>query len=725
MANKARQTVVEAIASWRPYETLEVEQTEEIFGRYVFTLQRMRQALPAGVWDKMIDTIEGDQPLDASIADSVAIAMRDWAVDHGATHYTHWFQPLTGLTAEKHDSFMTPDLRGGALAEFSAAALIQGEPDASSFPSGGIRTTFEARGYTAWDPSSPAFIYRNPNGSVLCIPTVFCSWTGEALDKKTPLLRANDALSRQALKALRLFDPQSAVRRVVATCGAEQEYFLIERGFYLLRPDLVTCGRTLFGARPPKGQELEDHYFGQIPERVLSFMLEVESELYKLGVPIKTRHNEVAPGQYEIAPIFEPCNVANDHQQLTMIALQRFAPKYGLQVLLHEKPFSGVNGSGKHLNWSLATDTGHNLLEPGATPHENMQFLFFLTAIIRAVHRHSDLLRISVAHAGNDHRLGANEAPPAIISVFLGEQLRDIYAQLEKGPVSGSKAGGLLGMGVERLPPLSRHAGDRNRTSPFAFTGNRFEFRALGSGQSIAGPSVVLATIVAESIDEMTVQLDGLLRGGRTLEDALPEILRGVMKEAQVVLFEGDGYSGQWHDEAERRGLPNFRHTAEALPHLADEKNVAVFEKYDVLSRREVLSRRDIYLEQYVKTINIEAEMTAALARTMILPAALAYQERVANSVNAAAGASQECSGGRALLGEVCDLVCQLKSSIDVLVGLNDHETPDDLLGHARMMQGEILPAAMEVRRIADELERVVPDELWPLPTYREMLFLK
>jgi glutamine synthetase len=725
MSNRATDEAVQAMARWDWPDAVPASPIEDIFGSQVFTLDRMRRVLPDDVYEKLLATVERQATLDSTIADAVAIAMRDWALEHGATHYTHWFQPLTGLTAEKHDSFVTPTVGGGAVAKFSGSALIQGEPDASSFPSGGLRTTFEARGYTAWDPTSPAFIYRNRNGSVLCIPTAFVAWTGEALDKKTPLLRSNQALGREALRALRLFGSDPGVHRVVATCGAEQEYFLIDRSFYFARPDLVTCGRTLFGARPPKGQELEDHYFGQIPERVLSFMLDVENELYKLGVPVKTRHNEVAPAQYEIAPVFEDANVANDHQQLTMTAVSRLAPRYGLHALLHEKPFAGVNGSGKHLNWSMATNTGTNLLDPGATPHENMQFLFFCTAVIRAVHRHSDLLRIAVANAANDHRLGANEAPPAIMSIFLGEQLEEIFRQIQEGKTSAGRAAGLMGLGVDQLPPLPMDSGDRNRTSPFAFTGNRFEFRAVGSSQSIAGPTVVLNTIVADSIAFMSAALEKAVQGGDGLEEALHRLIREIMSEASGVLFDGDGYSAQWHAEAARRELPNRKDTVEALQHLVSARSVELFEKTGVLSRRELESRLEIYAEQYAKTLTIEAETTATMAMTMILPAAVEYQERVARSVNEATRADCDPVGARALLSEVCDAVNKLKSAIDQLERVTSPLHPAGKLDNARLMRDRVIPAQAAVRTVADHLEKLIPNDLWPLPTYRDLLFIK
>jgi glutamine synthetase len=725
MPSRADRTENELSGDRALHETVDRTSFEETFGCQVFSLDQMRRTLPETVCEKLCATIERQETLDPSIAEVVAIAMRDWAIGHGATHYTHWFQPLTGLTAEKHESFITPRPGGGAIVEFSAAALIQGEPDASSFPSGGLRTTFEARGYTAWDPTSPAFIYRYPSGSVLCIPTAFVAWTGEALDKKTPLLRSSRALSEQAMRALRIFGADADVHRVVATCGAEQEYFLVDRELYRERPDLVTAGRTLFGARPPKGQELEDHYFGQIPERVLSFMLEAEKELYKLGVPIKTRHNEVAPGQYEVAPLFEEANVANDHQQLTMTVLGRLAPRYGMEVLFHEKPFAGVNGSGKHVNWSMATNTGKNLLDPGTTPHQNMRFLFFCTAVIRAVYRHADLLRIAVANAANDHRLGANEAPPAIMSIFLGEQLDEIFRQIREGKASSGQAAGFMGLGVEQLPSLPMHAGDRNRTSPFAFTGNRFEFRAVGSSQSVAGPTVVLNTIVAESIDFMATRLEEAIGAGEGIEQSLHELIREIVDDAAGVLFDGDGYADSWHAEAERRGLPNFPTTVEALRHLVAEKNVELFERYGVLSRRELESRLEIYAEQYGKTLNIEAEMTATIAQTMILPSAIEYQERLARSVRAVEAADCDPGSTRALLEEVCRETSDLETAIRELVRVNALDPPDEMLERAAFMRDIVLPAQNAVRSAADQLEKKLPVALCPLPLYRDLLFNK
>jgi len=694
-----------------------------VFGSNVFSDKVMKARLPKTVYKALQRTIRLGEKLDPSVADSVASAMKDWAIEKGATHYAHVFYPLTGLTAEKHDSFLSPNGDGVALAEFSAKELIQGEPDASSFPSGGIRATFEARGYTAWDPTSAAYILENPNGTTLCIPTAFCSWTGEALDKKTPVLRSMQALNKQAQRILKLFGHEN-VGPVTASAGPEQEYFLIDRNFYFARPDLVTAGRTLYGAKPPKGQEFEDHYFGAIPERVLAFMLEVERELYKLGVPVKTRHNEVAPAQYEIAPIYESANVATDHQQLIMLTLQQVAKKYGMACLLHEKPFAGINGSGKHVNWSMGCSLG-NLLDPGDNPHENAQFLVFCAAVIRAVHLHSDLLRMSVAHAGNDHRLGANEAPPAIISIFLGDQLLDVFEQIEKGSLTSSKQAGTMTVGVDTLPPLPKHAGDRNRTSPFAFTGNRFEFRAVGSNQSIAGPLVVLNTIVAESLDYVASALEKETGGDPgKLNAAIQKVVQGVIKEHKAVLFNGDGYSEAWHQEAEKRGLPNLKDTVAALPTILAPKNVSMFEKYGVLSEREVHSRYEIYMERYCKDVNTESLAALNIAKTMILPAAYRYQGElasIANSVKAATEGKADIS----MLKTVTGLVADLEKTIVELEKVIDHHGAGDIAAEAKHFQAEVIPAMLAVRAVADKLEGVVADDLWPLPTYREMLFIK
>jgi glutamine synthetase len=724
---QVREAVIEAVTTW-PTEGRRAPRSatpvRQLFGGNVFSDDVMRIRLPENVYQAIRETIKNGAPLDSSVADVVAAAMKDWALERGATHFTHWFQPMTGLTAEKHDSFLAPAEGGGAIAGFSGKELIRGEPDASSFPSGGIRATFEARGYTAWDPTSPAFILENPNGTTLCIPTAFCSWTGEALDKKTPLLRSMEALSRHAVRILRLFG--STASRVVSTAGPEQEYFLVDKIFYFNRPDLINAGRTLFGARPPKGQEMEDHYFGAIPERVLACMLETETELYKLGVPVKTRHNEVSPAQYEIAPIFENANVATDHNMLVMETMKRVADRYGLQLLLHEKPFAGLNGSGKHLNWSMADDQGTNLLRPGETPHENAQFLLFLVAVIKAVAKHGDLLRVAVAHAGNDHRLGANEAPPAIISIFLGEMLQDIVEQIEAGGAKSAKSGGELKIGVSVLPTLPRDAGDRNRTSPFAFTGNKFEFRAVGSSQSIAGPIVVLNTIVAEALDEFAAQLEQAVAAKKDLDGEIQRMLQAAVKESKQVLYGGDNYSESWQVEAERRGLPNRRTTIDSLPDLVSPKAVGLFAKYGVLSERELHSRYEIFLESYRKTVNIESQLTIQIAQRMILPAALRYQAEVAGAIaNLKNTGATTPKTQTAHLNELVGAIEELQSSTDRLADAVDEPATGgsfDLAKHARDV---IIPAMNAVRSAGDHLETLVADDLWPLPTYQEMLFIK
>ncbi len=696
---------------------------DEIFGQNVFTLTEMQSRLPKVVYKALLKTLEEGRPLDPGVAEAVAVAMKDWALDHGATHFTHWFQPLTGATAEKHDSFLSPTGDGRALNEFSAGELVQGEPDASSFPSGGLRATFEARGYTAWDPTSPAFLLEGPAGAYLAIPTAFASWTGEALDQKTPLLRSIQALNDQALRALDLFDKPA--RRVRATLGPEQEFFLVDEEFAYRRPDLLTAGRTLFGAKPPKGQEMDDHYFGSIPERVLDCMNEMEEELYKLGVPVKTRHNEVAPGQFEMAPVYEDANTAADHQQLTMTVMRRVARRYGLVCILHEKPFAGVNGSGKHLNWSFATES-QNLLEPGDTPHENMQFLFFCSAVLKAVDRHQDLLRASIAFAGNDHRLGANEAPPSIISVFLGDQLPDIFEQIERvGSATESLSSGLLGLGVKTLPELPRHAGDRNRTSPFAFTGNKFEFRALGSSQSVSFPATILNTIVAEAIDEMVTRLHQAVDGGKELGTALAELLAEEVPGFKRIIFNGDGYSDAWVEEAESRGLLNLRSTMDALPHLASEKNAALFERYGVLSKRELESRHEIFVEQYFYTINIEGETAAQLVDAQVLPAANRYLSELLGTLERADALGIQMKGMTELVRELAALVDDLIEAQKRLVAQNADLGGEDLLSKAEHMRANIIPAMAAVRDVVDRLERRMPEDLWPMPTYRDMLMVK
>jgi len=687
------------------------------YGANVFSTAVQRQRLPKTVFKSLQETLDRGEPLDPSLADAVAAAMKDWAMEKGATHYTHWFQPLTGVTAEKHDSFYSPTGDGMAIAEFSGKELIQGEPDASSFPTGGIRATFEARGYTAWDPTSPAFILENPNGALLCIPTAFASWTGEALDHKIPLLRSMDALSRSAVRALKLLG-EDRPSRVFTTMGPEQEYFLIDERYFYDRPDLYTTGRTLFGAKPPKGHELDDHYFGSIPPRVLAYMLEAELELAKLGVPIKTRHNEVAPAQYEIAPIFENSNVGCDHQQLCMQVLQNVARRYGLVCLLHEKPFAGVNGSGKHNNWSMGTDTGANLLEPGETPHENLLFLFFFTAVVAAVNEHQGLLRASIASPGQDHRLGANEAPPAIMSVFLGAELQRIYDAIESGSGDAATPSSYLRLGTPVLPPLPKHGGDRNRTSPFAFTGNKFEFRSLGSAMSPSLPNTVLNTIVAQSIDLMADALEGRLEGGAELAEAVLDVVKESYSANKRIVFNGDNYIEEWHTEAEARGLLNLRQTPDALPYLISDDAITAFETYDVLSARELHSRYEVFVEQYITKLNIEAETAASMAKTMLVPAAVRYLGELA--------AAGESAAIGTLRGEVVGVLDELVAKIGELEAANaGHPEDADPLEHAVYVERSVVPAMAGVREVADRLEGVVPDALWPLPKYSEILFVK
>ena len=700
---------------------------DSLFGADVFSTRIMRKRLPKEVYRSLMQTIEQGEPLDPQVADVVAASMKDWAIENGATHYTHWFQPLTGLTAEKHDSLVASDGNGGMMFNFSGAELVQGEPDASSFPSGGLRATFEARGYTAWDPTSPAFLMRGEKTVTLCIPTAFVSWNGEALDTKLPLHRSMEALSKQALRVLRFFGTDAGVKRVLTTIGPEQEYFLVDRDLFFDRPDLVTCERTLFGAKPPKGQQLEDHYFGTIPQRVLAFMADVETDLYRMGVPVKTRHNEVAPGQYEIAPLFETAHVASDHQMVLMETIKRVAARHGLTALLHEKPFAGVNGSGKHVNWSISTDTGVNLLDPQDAAHTNMQFLVFLCAMIRAVDLHADLLRATIASAANDHRLGANEAPPAIISIFLGDMLRDILEQVEKGLPKRTIQGGTIQLGARTLPQLPRHSGDRNRTSPFAFTGNKFEFRAVGSSQSIAWPATVLNTIVAESLDWVASELEraaGKRPSATRQQEAVIGVLKKVLKSHKRVIFDGDGYSEKWHKEAEKRGLPTLKDSVAAFPVLKAPKTVALFQKYDVLSRPEVESRWHIAVEKYVKQMTIEAETMVALARSMIVPAALQHQALMAEAVGATLAADVACDEEHAALEAFVRQVASLRAAIGKLEKTLVHDGVDPV-EHATHMARKVRPAMDGLRAVADQLEANVASDLWPLPTYRELLFLK
>lgn len=696
--------------------------TSSVWGENVFSLDEMAQRLPKAVFKSLKKTINSGEPLDISTADAVAESMKTWALSKGATHYAHVFYPLTGLTAEKHDSFFEPDGDGATLAEFAGKVLIQGEPDGSSFPNGGIRATFEARGYTIWDVTSPAYIMENPNGTTLCIPTAFVSWTGEALDKKTPVLRSMQALDEQAQRVLSFFGNDGPF--VSSTAGAEQEYFLIDKSFYYSRPDLMAAGRTLFGSPPPKGQEFDDHYFGAIPERVQACMFDVERECFKLGIPTKTRHNEVAPGQYEIAPVFEYGNVATDHQQLIMTTLKKCAEKYGMICLLHEKPFAGVNGSGKHLNFSMGSAAAGNLFDPGDTPAENAQFLVFCSAMISAVYKHSKLLRAVIASASNDHRLGANEAPPAILSIFLGDELTQVIEAIVGGGTVKSKKG-TLSVGVDVLPPIPKHSGDRNRTSPMAFTGNRFEFRAVGSNSSIAGPLVAMNTIMAEALDEAATLLEKAdTSTEKKLGTAVEKYIKQVWKECHNVVFNGDGYSDAWHKEAEKRGLPNLRTTADALPVLKEKTYATLFKKYKILSKRELDSRYEVYAEQYVASVNVESNLVVEIAKTQIFPAAVRYQSELALSLANLKAVGIESD--HETINEVTGLIGTLQTTIKELEALKDkEETVKGIEKHCMFIKDQILPKMLEVRETVDALEDIVADDLWPLPTYQEILFIK
>ncbi|MBL9148608.1 MAG: glutamine synthetase III [Phycisphaerae bacterium] len=697
------------------------------FGSLTFSGDVMLKRLPPDVYMNLQRTIKQGTPLDPAIANTVASAMKDWAIEHGATHYCHWFQPLTGTTAEKHDAFLSVAGDGSAIEKFSGSQLIQGEPDASSFPSGGIRDTYEARGYTAWDCTSPAFILRTGDHCTLCIPTAFVSWTGEALDKKTPLLRSIEAVAKQAMRILKVFGTDAGVTRVVTTLGVEQEYFLVDREMVRERLDLSICGRTLVGAAPPKGQQLEDHYFGSINERVLAFMSEVEARLFELGVPVKTRHNEVAPGQYEVAPTFESANVASDHQMVTMHVLRTVAPNHGFECLLHEKPFAGVNGSGKHNNWSIATDTGVNLLDPREETHTNMQFLVFLCAVIRAVDVHADLLRASIASAHNDHRLGANEAPPAIMSIYLGDMLTDILDQLESGETKRTKNGTPLDLGATTLPQIPRHTSDRNRTSPFAFTGNKFEFRAVGSSQPVAWPNTVLNTIIAESLDVLATALEKKVGKNPTtakLESAVKSILQEIVKKHRRVCFDGNGYSKEWHEEAEKRGLPNLRSTADALPVIKSKKALDLFAKYGVFSSRELKARYEILVEQYVKVMRIEARTLVTMGRTQILPAAIRFQAELADAIAGAQAVGVECPDSDTALREHVRRVADLRTLI-AKVEEAEAKHIEDAEKHMRQIRDDLFPAMQKTREVCDTLEKQLPDDLWPLPTYADMLLLR
>ena len=692
-----------------------------IFGQDVFNDTVMMERLPKKVYKDLKRTIEEGKELDLDTADVIAHEMKEWAIEKGATHYSHWFQPLTGVTAEKHDSFISAPLPSGkVLMSFSGKELIKGEPDASSFPSGGLRATFEARGYTAWDCTSPAFVRHDAAGATLCIPTAFCSYTGESLDQKTPLLRSMEAINTQALRLIRLFGNTTA-KKVTPSVGAEQEYFLIDAKKFKKRKDLIYTGRTLFGAMPPKGQEMDDHYFGTIRQRVAAFMKNVNEELWKLGVPSKTQHNEVAPAQHELAPIYAPCNIAVDHNQIVMQTLKRVARKHGLKCLLHEKPFAGVNGSGKHDNWSLTTDDGKNLLEPGKTPHENDQFLLVLTCVLKAVDEHADILRESAADTGNDHRLGANEAPPAIISVFLGEQLTDVLEQLiDKGEATHSLRGGKLETGVSTIPELAKDATDRNRTSPFAFTGNKFEFRMVGSRDSVASPNIVLNTIVAEAFAEASDYLEK----AENFEEAVHELIQKYATEHQRIVFNGNGYSDAWVEEAERRGLPHLRSTVEAIPALTTDKTVATFERFKVFTRAELESRAEIKYESYSKAINIEARTMIDMASKQIIPAVIKYTKTLAETVVFMMQAGVETSVQSELLREVKALLVETKKALEALMDVTEKAAVmEEGEEKARYYHFEVVKAMDALRAPVDKLEMIVDKEAWPMPSYGDLIF--
>lgn len=701
----------------------EVMNVAEIFGKNVFNETVMREYLPKGVFKKLKKTMEDGAELDPSIADVVAHAMKDWAIKRGATHYTHWFQPLTGVTAEKHDSFISaPDSEGKVIMEFSGKELIKGEPDASSFPSGGLRATFEARGYTMWDCTSPAFLREDALGVTLCIPTAFCSYTGEALDQKTPLLRSMQAIDKQSLRILRLFGNTTA-KRVVPSVGPEQEYFLVDRAKYLQRKDLIYAGRTLFGAMPPKGQELEDHYFGAIRERIGAYMKEVNEELWKLGVTAKTQHNEVAPAQHELAPIYDQVNLAVDHNQMVMETLKKVAGRHGMTCLLHEKPFAGVNGSGKHNNWSLISDDGINLMNPGDTPHENIQFLLVLGCVMKAIDTHADLLRESASDVGNDQRLGANEAPPAIISIFLGEQLEDVIDQLcSTGEATHSKKGGKLLTGIATLPDLDKDATDRNRTSPFAFTGNKFEFRMVGSSDSIAPPNVVLNTIVAEAFKEAADELEQ----AQDFPSAVHDMIKKLLSDHKRIVFNGNGYSDAWVKEAEKRGLPNIRSMVDAIPALTTDKAVKLYETFHVFTKAELESRAEVEYEAYAKAINIEARTMIDMAGKQIIPAVIKYTTELAESLSTVKAACPEAdvSVQSELLIETSDLLSDMKTALAALEDLASKSAAiDNARACAHAYHDDVVPAMAALRAPADRLEMIVDKELWPFPSYGDLIF--
>ncbi|GAA0263468.1 glutamine synthetase III [Faecalicatena contorta] len=699
----------------------ELVNVAEIFGENVFNDTVMQERLPKKIYKNLKRTIEEGKELDLETADVIAHEMKEWAIEKGATHYTHWFQPLTGVTAEKHDSFISAPLPSGkVLMSFSGKELIKGEPDASSFPSGGLRATFEARGYTAWDCTSPAFVRQDAAGATLCIPTAFCSYKGEALDQKTPLLRSMEAVSKQSLRLLRLFGNTTS-KKVTPSVGPEQEYFLVDAQKFRQRKDLIYTGRTLFGAMPPKGQELDDHYFGTIRQRVASFMKDVNEELWKVGVSAKTQHNEVAPAQHELAPIYAEANIAVDHNHLVMQTLKRVACQHGMKCLLHEKPFAGVNGSGKHDNWSLTTDDGINMLEPGKTPHENTQFLMVLTCILKAVNRHADLLRESAADPGNDHRLGANEAPPAIISVFLGEQLEDVLEQLvSTGEATHSLKGGKLETGVKTLPDLAKDATDRNRTSPFAFTGNKFEFRMVGSRDSVAAPNIVLNTIVAEAFSEAC----DVLEKADDFDMAVHDLIKEYAIENQKIVFNGDGYSDAWVAEAERRGLPNIKSMVEAIPAMTTEKAVTLFEKFNVFTRAELESRAEIQYESYAKAINIEARTMIDMASKQIIPAIMNYTKTLADTILAVKAAGADTSVQSELLNEVSALLVETKTNLKTLIKVTEEAAEkEEGAIQANFYHSDVFPAMENLRKPVDALEMIVDKDVWPMPSYGDLIF--
>ncbi|QUS60816.1 glutamine synthetase III [Synechocystis sp. PCC 7338] len=721
--NAARAQAVHQIINQKPLPAKESPRLEDLWADNVFNLSKMQASLPKSVFKSIKNTIVTGEKLDPTIADAVATAMRDWAMGKGALYYAHVFYPMTNLSAEKHDGFISVQGDGNVISEFSGKVLVQGEPDGSSFPNGGIRDTFEARGYTGWDVTSPAYIMETDNGSTLCIPTVFVSWTGEALDKKVPLLRSIAAMDKAANKVLKLLGNEN-IAHVNSSCGAEQEYFLVDANFASQRPDLLLAGRTLFGKAPAKGQEFDDHYFGAIPERVQVFMQDVEETLYKLGIPAKTRHNEVAPGQFEIAPFFEAANVASDHQQLLMTVLKNTAKKHGFVCLLHEKPFAGINGSGKHVNWSVGNSTQGNLLDPGDSPHDNAQFLVFCGAVIRGVHKYGPLMRAAIATASNDHRLGANEAPPAIMSVYLGTQLEEVFEQIKTGSIVESKQKGVMDLGVDVLPALSKDAGDRNRTSPFAFTGNRFEFRAVGSSQSVSGPLIVLNTMLADSLAWIGDRLESELGKGLDLDTAILTVLKEVMNAHGAVVFGGNGYSEEWHKMAvEERGLSNLRTTADALPVLKEQYIKDLFESTGVLTPVELASRFEVYAEQYIKSIDVEVKLVISIAKTLIYPAAIEYLAKLSSTIASLGSMGIDLDKNSAKT--IADLTNTMMNAVDKLSHASKKHgfasTEEELQYYAQTLK----PLMDEVRVSADAIEAEVADEFWPLPTYQEMLFIK